>query len=353
MPRFCAVNFSARDIVPYIKESQISCCEMHKIHKRLAILTSGGDAPGMNAAIRAIVRIAAYHGVTTFGVLKGFQGLIDNEFVELGPRSVSNIIQRGGTILKTSRSREFETRVGLKRAAANLIGREIDGLIVIGGNGTYSGAHDLAKFWKGQVLGLPGTIDNDVYETDFTIGYDTAVNTALEAIDKIRDTADAHERFFLVEVMGRHAGFIALDVGIGGGAEEILIPESKSNIKKLCARLCTGREKGKTSSIIIVSEGEEQGGAFSIGEKLKKLSKNEYRVVVLGHLQRGGSPTAQDRLLATELGAFAVEQFLKGKSGVAAGKVKGKLTLTQFLTAARKKKNLNHYLLKLLPQLAI
>ena len=323
-----------------------------KSHKRLAILTSGGDAPGMNAAVRAVVRIAAFREITTLGVLKGFQGLIDNEFMELGSRSVSNIIQRGGTILKTSRSRKFETPRGLKQAALHLQDQEIDGLVVIGGNGTYRGAHDLTKFWKGQILGLPGTIDNDIYGADFTIGYDTAVNTALEAIDKIRDTADAHERFFLIEVMGRHAGFIALDVGIGGGAEEVLIPETQSNIKEICRRLCAGKERGKTSSIMVVAEGEKQGGAFQIAEKLKKLSHNEYRVVVLGHLQRGGSPTAADRLLATELGAFAVEQFLKGKSGVALGKVGSKLILTPFLTAAKKKKNLNRHLLKLISQLA-
>jgi 6-phosphofructokinase 1 len=251
-----------------------------KIH-RIALLTSGGDAPGMNAAIRAIVRTAHFHKLEPFGIMRGYKGLIANEFMALGPRDVSNILQRGGTILKTSRSKEFETQAGLKKAAANLNANGINGLVVVGGDGTYRGAADLAKHWKGSIIGIPGTIDNDLYGTDITIGYDTAVNTALEAIDKIRDTADAHERFFLVEVMGRNAGFIALDVGISGGAEEILVPETKTSIKSLCDRLCAGKKKGKTSSIVIVAEGEEAGGAFQVAEKLKAMSGNEYRVVVL------------------------------------------------------------------------
>jgi 6-phosphofructokinase 1 len=319
---------------------------------RIAVLTSGGDAPGMNAAIRAVVRVACYHGIEVFGVMRGYQGLIGDEFVKLSPREVSNVIQRGGTILKTSRSREFETAQGLRKAAENLEANGIDGLIVIGGDGTYRGAIDLARYWDGGIIGVPGTIDNDLYGTDDTIGYYTAVNTALEAIDKIRDTADAHERFFLVEVMGRHAGFIALDVGISGGAEEVLVPETKTKLKDVCDHLCAGKAKGKASSIIVVAEGDEEGNAFQIAEKLKTMSGNEYRVVVLGHLQRGGSPTAADRILATELGAFAVEQLMKGRSGVAVGTVNHELVTVSLKDCVSKKKKLNGYLLKLLPVLA-
>ncbi|MSR77957.1 MAG: 6-phosphofructokinase [Candidatus Omnitrophica bacterium] len=320
--------------------------------KRLAVLTSGGDAPGMNAAIRSVVRMANCYGIETLGFLRGYHGLLENEFVELGPRSVSNTIHRGGTILKTSRCKEFETKEGLKKAAQNLEDNNLHGLIVIGGNGTCRGAYELGKFWKGQILNVPSTIDNDVYGTDATIGYDTAVNTGVAAIDKIRDTADAHERFFLVEVMGRKAGFIGLNVGIAGGAEEIMIPEKKQSIETIHRHLCSGEEKGKKSSIIVISEGDEAGGALEIAKKLKSLNGCEYKVVVLGHTQRGGSPTAHDRILATELGAFAVEQFLKGKSGVSAGKRAGKLVLTPLKLAWSKKKSLNPFLLKLLPILS-
>ena len=320
--------------------------------KKIAVLTSGGDAPGMNAAIRAVVRSANFFGHKTFGIKRGYLGLIRNEIEEMGPRSVANIIQKGGTILKSSRSKEFEKKRGLAKAKANLREHGIDGLIVIGGDGTYRGAYNLSKIWTGKIIGIPGTIDNDLYGTDYTIGYDTAVNTALDAIDKIRDTADSHERYFLVEVMGRHSGFIALDTGIAGGAEEILIPETKTQIKEVCERLCAGKKRGKSSSIIIVAEGDHEGGAFKVAEKLKKMSGNQYRVVVLGHLQRGGAPGAADRILASELGSFAVDQLLKGRSGVAAGKVKGKLIVTPLKQAWNKKKGLNRYLLNLLPVLA-
>ncbi len=284
--------------------------------------------------------------------MRGYKGLINNEIIEFGPRSVSNIIQRGGTILKSSRCKEFEKQQGIRKAKVNLERKEIDGLIVIGGNGTYRGGYDLSKVWSGKIMGIPATIDNDLYGTDYTIGYDTAINTALECIDKIRDTADAHERFFLVEVMGRKAGFIALDVAVSGGAEEVLIPETKTRVKDICERLCAGKKKGKMSSIIVVAEGDEEGGAFKIAEELKKMSGNEYRVVVLGHLQRGGVPTAADRLLAAELGAFAVEQLMKGKSGVAVGKVNDQLITTPLKYTWTKRKKLNPFLLKLVPILA-
>jgi len=320
--------------------------------QRIAVLTSGGDSPGMNAAVRAVVRVATYYGIEVIGARRGYEGLISADLVTLKPRAVSNIIQRGGTILKTSRSKAFRTRRGLMRASVNLDAQGIGGLVAIGGNGTYRGAYDLGEIWTGNIVGVPGTIDNDIYGTDWTIGYDTAVNTALEAIDKIRDTADAHGRFFLVEVMGRQAGFIALDVGIGGGAEEVLVPETVTNLGAVARRLRAGRQKGKTSSILIVSEGDDAGGAFSVAKKLKKLSGADYRVVVLGHLQRGGSPTAQDRRIATELGAFAVQTLRKGKTGVAVGTVGGKLKTVSLKDAFTKKKKLDPFLLKLVPILA-
>jgi len=320
--------------------------------RNVAVLTSGGDSPGMNAAIRAVVRMTHYYGVKCYGVLRGYYGLINDEFVEMGPRSVSNIIQRGGTILRTSRCKEFETSEGLKKAALNLSRRGIDALIAIGGNGTYMGAIDLGKIWKGKIIGVPGTIDNDLYGTDSTIGYDTAVNTALDAIDKLRDTADAHERIFLVEVMGRHAGFIGLETAIAGGAENVFIPETTTSIDEVSKQMEMNYRNGKTSSIVIVSEGDEEGNAFTIAKKLQKASGREYRVVVLGHLQRGGSPTAADRRLATELGAFAVEQARIGKTGVCVGRVGGKLVLTPLKIAVHKRKKLDSFLLKIFKGLA-
>jgi 6-phosphofructokinase 1 len=254
-------------------------------------------------------------------------------------RSVSNIVQRGGTILKTARSAEFRTFKGRQKAARNLQKRGVDALVLIGGDGTFRGAMDLAKVWKGQLVGIPGTIDNDLSGTDFTLGFDTAVNTAVEAIDKVRDTADAHERFFLVEVMGRHSGQLALAVGIAGGAEEILMPEKALDIKAVCERLCAGRHRGKTSSIIVVAEGVG-GGASGVAEQLKKLSRNEYRVCILGHIQRGGSPTAADRCLATRLGAYAVKAVLTGETGKMVGEVGGRCTLTPFRIAVKGKRRI-------------
>jgi 6-phosphofructokinase 1 len=321
--------------------------------KRIAVLTSGGDSPGMNAAIRSVVRTAHFRGLEVFGVLRGYRGLMEGAFEELGPRSVSNIIQRGGTILKTSRHGDFRTHKGLTQAAKMLDSRNIDGLIAIGGNGTYNGAIDLGKVWKKQIVTAPGTIDNDLYGTDSTIGYDTAVNTALEAIDKIRDTADSHERFFLIEVMGRHAGFIALDVAISGGAEEVLIPEMKESITVLGKRLLASEKKGKLSNILIVAEGSLHGGAFETAKKLTAVTGHDYRVVVLGHMQRGGTPTAADRILASELGSFAVEQLLKGKTGVAVGKRNGILVTTPLKEAVNRQKKVSAYLLNLLPKMSV
>jgi 6-phosphofructokinase 1 len=305
--------------------------------KTLGLMTSGGDAPGMNAAIRSVVRVALGHGFRVLGFKRGYAGILHEQFQEMDARSVSNIVQRGGTILKTARSAEFLTLKGQKNAARNLQKLGVNALVLIGGDGTFRGALDLAKLWRGQLIGIPGTIDNDLAGTDFTLGFDTAVNTAVGAIDKVRDTADAHERFFLVEVMGRHSGQLALTVGMAGGAEEILIPETPPNIRAVCERLCAGRRRGKTSSIIVVAEGVE-GGALGVAKQLKKLSRNEYRVCILGHIQRGGSPTAADRCLATRLGASAVKAILDGASGKMVGEVGGRSALIPFRFAVKGKR---------------
>ncbi len=314
---------------------------------RIAILTSGGDAPGMNACIRSAVRVAKSLNWTVFGIKRGYRGLIYGELEEMGSRSVSNIIQRGGTILRASRCKEFETDEGLQQAKRTLEAFGIQALIVIGGDGSFHGAVALAKIWDGQIIGIPGTIDNDLVGTDITIGYDTAVNTAVWAIDKIRDTAEAQERYFLVEVMGREAGFIALDAGLSGGAEEVLVPEIHTDLGEIHKRLMQGKQRGKTSSIVIVAEGNHEGSAFEIASKLKKLCGSEYRVVVLGHIQRGGSPTARDRILATKLGAFAIDVLAEGKTGVMVGEVRGDLVTTPLEDTWKTKKPLDPYLLRL------
>jgi 6-phosphofructokinase 1 len=297
--------------------------------KRIGVLTSGGDAPGMNCCIRAVVRTAIYHGLEMVGIMRGYTGLIKGEMMEMDISSVSNIIQRGGTILKTARSEEFRTREGRAKAAENLLRWEVDGLIAIGGDGTYRGASYLSKEWDGTVVSLPGTIDNGVCGTDFTIGYDTATNIALEAVDRIRDTAASHERIFFIEVMGRDSGFIALDVGVAGGAEVILIPEIPADIDEMGRVLVEGRERGKTSSIVIVAEGNAAGNAYEIAAKVKEKTGLDYRVTVLGHIQRGGSPTVRDRVLASKLGAAAVEALRDGVSDVMVGEVHGKVEFTE------------------------
>jgi 6-phosphofructokinase 1 len=321
--------------------------------KTLAVLTSGGDAPGMNAVIRAVVRMGLGRGWRVIGFRRGYEGIIEGRFQELGARDVSNILQRGGTILKTARSKAFLTLAGRKRAALHLERQNVTGLAVIGGDGTFRGAMDLVKTWRGGVVGIPGTIDNDLYGTDFTIGFDTAVNTAVEAIDKVRDTADAHERFFLIEVMGRNAGHLAVAIGLATGAEEVLIPEIPVDIRAICKRLCKGRCSGKTSSLIVVAEGAIKGGAYVVAEKLKKLSRNEYRVCILGHLQRGGSPSASDRLLGSRLGTSAVKAILAGKTGCMVGEVGGRTIFTPFRTAISRKKGIDPFFEKHLRSLNI
>jgi 6-phosphofructokinase 1 len=298
--------------------------------KNIAVLTSGGDAPGMNAAIRAVVRAAIYYDLNVSGVLRGYEGLINGDFTIMERKSVANIIQRGGTILKTARSDEFRTKEGRQKAYDQLIKHEIDALVVIGGDGTFTGANLFTKEFDFPVIGLPGTIDNDLAGTDFTIGYDTAINTVVNAIDKIRDTAESHDRLFIVEVMGRDSGLIALRSGIGVGAEAIMIPEANMGVQGLINRLEYGR-KDKASKIIIVAEGDEIGGAFPVGEVLKSRFPNyDIRVSVLGHIQRGGKPSCMDRVLASRFGVAAVEGLLNGRSGDMVGQVNKEIVFTPF-----------------------
>ncbi|MBU0650976.1 6-phosphofructokinase [bacterium] len=321
--------------------------------KNIAVFSSGGDSPGMNACIRAVVRSGAVKGLNVFGIFRGYTGLMNGEFKTLDERCVSNIIQRGGTFLKTARSKDFMTKSGMEKAVSVLNEYKIDGLLGIGGNGTFKGLIDFSKVWDGQIIGLPGTIDNDLYGTDFTIGYNTAVHTAVEAIDKIRDTADAHERYFIVEVMGRDAGFIAIDTGLASGAEDILIPEVSSDLGKISEKVKEYRKKGKKSSIIIVAEGDDAGNAIEVAEKLKKLNGEDFKVSILGYIQRGGNPTPNDRILASKLGFYAVEVFLQGKSGVMVGEIKGELCCTPLLDAVNKKKPVDMRLLDLVEILSV
>lgn len=320
---------------------------MTKAIKKIAILTSGGDAPGMNAAVRAIVRTASHYNLQTIGYMEGYSGLLNNNYVQLNNRSVSNIIQRGGTILRSARCKEFRTEDGRKRAADNLSALGVDALLVIGGDGSLRGAHLLQSECGVNVIGLPGTIDNDLYGTDYTIGFFTALDTALESIDKIRDTADAFDRVFLVEVMGRMAGFLALYSGIGGGSEEILVPERPADIETMCAHILAAKQKGKISYIIIVAEGAWQGGATDLAKQLQAKTELECRPCVLGHIQRGGSPDTLDRILATKLGAFAVETALAGHSDVMVGQVSHDLITTPLPQTWENKKELDPYLFKI------
>ncbi len=304
--------------------------------KRIGVLTSGGDAPGMNAAIRSVVRAALHYKMEVMGIYRGYEGLINEQVEKFTHRSVSNIISRGGTILKTARSEEFRTREGRKRAYATVRKYGLDGLVLIGGNGTYRGGVVFQREWKVPCVGVPGSIDNDVNGTDSTIGADTAVNTALEAIDKIRDTATSMERIFVVEVMGRDSGYIAVNVAIGGGAEDVLVPERKFDLHEISAEIVEGNLIGKVSWIIVVAEGAAR--ADDVGRKITAITGLETRVVTLGHIQRGGSPTARDRFLAARLGAAAVELLHAGKKGKAVGMIGDRLNVVDLETAAAKKK---------------
>lgn len=318
-----------------------------KINK-IAVFTSGGDSPGMNACIRAVVRSGIYYGLEVAGIKLGYEGMINNDFVEMNSSSVSNIIQRGGTILKTARSKRFMTDEGMKMAFENLKKNKIDAMVVIGGDGSFRGALEFDKKFNFPIVGIPGTIDNDLYGTDFTLGYDTAINTAVDAIDKIRDTADSHNRLFFIEVMGRDAGFIALRSGIGGGAEAILVPETKTNFENLISTLESGWKRNKTSMIVVVAEGDEEGGALEIAKKVKeRFTQYDIRVSILGHIQRGGKPTCMDRVLASRLGIAAVEALLQGEKNVMIGTLGREISYTPFEKAVKHHLDINVNLLKI------
>lgn len=320
---------------------------------KIGVFTSGGDSPGMNACVRAVVRTAIHRGVEVVGIMNGYEGMMNAEFVNMSRSSVSDIVHRGGTILKSARSERFRTKEGRALAYENLKKEGINSIVAIGGDGTLTGAKIfLEEYPDFKIIGCPGTIDNDLGGTDFTIGYDTAINTAMEAVDKIKDTAAAHNRLFFIEVMGRHAGFIALETGIATGAEAILVPESKTELDRLVEFLKRNYERGN-SSIVIVAEGEEEGGAYKIAQKVKeKFDKYDSRVSVLGHIQRGGSPTCMERVRASRMGAASVEALLAGESGKMAGIVHNDIVLTPFETVLNVENRINPELLQLAEILA-
>ena len=323
--------------------------------KKVGFLTSGGDSPGMNAAIRSVVRSCSYHNVDCFGIQQGFQGLINDDMIQMNARSVNNIINKGGTILKSARSLEFRTKAGRKKAFENLIKNKIDSLIVIGGDGSFTGAMIFEDEYKIPIIGIPGTIDNDIFGTSYTIGYDTAINTVIDAIDKIRDTASSHNRLFFVEVMGRDAGHIALNAGIGAGAEEILIPEEDLGLDRLLESLKRSEKSGKSSSIVVVAEGEKSGkNVYEIAAYVEKnLPYYEVRVSVLGHMQRGGSPTCFDRVLASRMGVYAVEKLISGSSNAMVGVIDEKMVLTPLKNAIKKNSKIDKNLIKVSDILSI
>ena len=312
-------------------------------------MTSGGDAPGMNAAIRAVVRSCAYYSLGCVGIYRGYEGLIEDDIVDLGPRSVNNIINKGGTILKSARSKEFRTKEGRKKAYENLVQREVDALVVIGGDGSFTGAVTFNEEFGFPVVGIPGTIDNDIFGTTHTLGYDTALNTAVEAIDKIRDTASSHNRLFFVEVMGRDAGFIALNAGVGAGAEEILIPEEDLGLERMLESLERSRRTGKSSSIVVVAEGDKSGkNVYELAKYVEEnLPEYDVRVSILGHMQRGGSPSCFDRVLASRLGVKAVELLLDGKTNLMVGLKDNVVISTDIKEAISGGHSINYELLRI------
>jgi len=311
---------------------------MNKKVSRIAVLTSGGDSPGMNAAIRAVVRTGIYHGLEVFGIMRGYQGLIEDDIFKMESRSVANIIQRGGTILKTARCKEFFEYAGRKKAYDNLKTRGINGLVIIGGDGSFRGAVQFSQEFDMPCIGIAGTIDKDIHGTDFTIGFDTAVNTAVEAIDKIRDTMDAHDRIFIIEVMGRDAGYIALHSGIATGAENILVPERKTDMNDIVSSLLEKERRKKLVNLIVVAEGDEYGGANGVQKILKeKLPSAEIRVCILGHIQRGGSPSCIDRLIASRMGYHAVESLMEGRHNVFVGILNNKMHYIPLENAVKNK----------------
>lgn len=322
--------------------------------KRIAVFTSGGDAPGMNACIRAVVRTAVYHGIEVYGIMRGYSGMIKGEFVKLDSASVSNTIQKGGTILKSARSQKFMTKEGRQQAFDQLVNHGIDGLVAIGGNGTFTGATLFEQEFGIPTVGAPGTIDNDLYGTDYTIGYDTAVNTALEAIDKIRDTADSHDRCFFVEVMGRDSGYIAIPCAIGGGAEIVMIPETQMSTDAVIDSLKSSWQRSKTSFLVVVAEGDEEGNAHAVAKQVKEaIPELDTRVTIIGHIQRGGSPSAADRMLASQIGIAAVEGLMNGMRNVMAGIVDRKLVYTPFSDTIHKKKLINQSFMRMVEILSV
>jgi 6-phosphofructokinase 1 len=321
--------------------------------KKILVFTSGGDAPGMNACIRAVVRTANYHDIDVYGAIKGYEGMIKDDLILLKNKDVANIIHRGGTILQSARSKEFRTKEGRQKAYENLKARGIEGIVAIGGDGTFTGASVFYEEFGIPVIGVPGTIDNDLFGTDSTIGYDTALNTAMEAIDKIRDTADAHQRLFFVEVMGRDAGFIALRSGIAGGAVGILVPETSGDLELLYDKLNKGWERERKSMIVIVAEGEENGGAIALADEVKeKFPHFDTKVTILGHVQRGGNPTCADRVTASQMGLVAVEALIDGKNKLMTG-LKGRdIELIPLDQAIKHHKDLNADLMKMVDVLS-
>jgi 6-phosphofructokinase 1 len=321
--------------------------------KKLAVFTSGGDAPGMNAAIRAVTRTAMHYGLEVYGVHNGYQGMIEGKITKLGNQDIANIMQRGGTFLRTARSMEFMQPEGRKKAYENLQALGIDAAVAVGGNGTYTGAMKFTQEFDFPMVGLPGTIDNDIYGTDYTIGYDTATNTAIDAVDKIRDTADSHNRLFFIEVMGRHSGYIALRTGIGSGAANVFLPEKPTDFEQFLMKLKSSALRNKLFNLVIVAEGNESGDANTLAQKVKELAPEfDTKVTVIGHLQRGGSPTCFDRLLASRLGFSAVEALLAGKNRVALGVINDEISFTSFEDAITKNKALNTDILKMVEILA-
>jgi 6-phosphofructokinase 1 len=321
---------------------------MSKTIKKIGVLTSGGDSPGMNAAIRSVVRTCAYHNIGCIGIYRGYQGMIEGDFKEMGPRSVNNIVNKGGTILKSARSLDFKTPEGRAKAHQNLIKAGIDALVVIGGDGSFTGALLFNTEYNFPVIGIPGTIDNDIFGTSHTLGYDTALNTVVEVIDKIRDTASSHNRLFLIEVMGRDAGHIALNAGIGAGAEEILIPEEDLGLDRLLESLRKSKAAGKSSSIVVIAEGDKIGkSVFELKDYVESnLPEYDVRVSVLGHMQRGGAPSCFDRVLASRLGVKAVESLLEGKSNYMVGVLCDKIGLTPLEQAIKGHTEIDRELLR-------
>lgn len=316
--------------------------------KKVAVMTSGGDSPGMNAAIRAVVRTCAYHKVECVGIYQGYQGMIEGNFVNLNARSVNNIINKGGTMLQSARSMEFMTVEGRAKANENLLAEGIEGLVIIGGDGTFTGGMIFNQEHNFPIIGIPCTIDNDIFGTQYTLGYDTALNTVVEAIDKIRDTASSHNRLFFVEVMGRDAGFIALNAGVGAGAEEILIPEENIGLEKMLASLIKSKESGKKSSIVVVAEGEKTGkNIFELAEYAEQnLPEYDIRVSVLGHMQRGGAPSCFDRVLASRFGVAAVELLLSGSSNLMVGFMNNEVRYTPLEKAVKEHHDIDHELMR-------